>query len=357
MDQRKTRAEELKREYFQINRKKRRLMALLLVLNALAALWSMSVGASDSSLKTVWLVICDLFSHNDALTTAERVIVMRVRLPHVVTSILAGVMLSASGLIMQGIFQNPLVSPYTMGVSNGASCGAAIGILFSEQLSLMRLDSFLIPVLAFVFAAITMYAVQMLGRLANDSTRSLILAGIAVGYLFSAVVSLIKYTIDSDRLPELVFWQMGSVSNTSWVQIGIMLCAALVGVTLLYERAWDMNVMATGEESARSLGIDYKKTRRFAFVISTLMTGVAVAFTGTIGFVGLVGPHIARRLVGNDYRYTVPIALLCGSLLLLTADAITRSVATAISMPIGVVTSLIGVPFFIWIIVQKRREV
>ena len=357
MDHNSARIQELKHTYFGVRKKKRILIFFLFLLNIVAAIWSMSVGSSDSTLKTVWMVICDWFVPNPELTLAEKVIVMRVRLPHVAASVLAGVMLSASGLIMQGIFQNPLVSPYTMGISNGASCGAAIAIVFSESLAFLHLDSFLTPVFAFAFSALTMYMVQALGKMANNSTKSLVLSGIAVGYLFSAIVSLIKYTCDSDKLPELVFWQMGSVSSASWPKIAIMFVIAAVGVTLLFLNAWNMNVMATGEESARSLGIDYKRTRRMAFVLCTMMTGVCVAFTGTIGFVGLVAPHVARKLVGNDYRYTVPTALVCGSLLLLVADAISRMLSMTMPLPIGVITSIVGVPFFAWIIVQKRSEV
>ena len=158
-------------------------------------------------------------------------------------------------------------------------------------------------------------------------------------------------------LPELVFWQMGSVSDATWPQIALMLIITVVSIIVMVVFAWDLNVMSTGEESAISLGVNYKRLRRIAFLFSTLMTGVAVAFAGTIGFVGMVAPHIARMLVGNDYRYTIPTASLCGALLLLVADSLSRMLVTAIALPIGVITSMIGVPFFIWLIVQKRQEV
>jgi iron complex transport system permease protein len=162
---------------------------------------------------------------------------------------------------------------------------------------------------------------------------------------------------DEDQLPDLIFWSMGSVSNVTWPQIAIMLVSAVLGLIVMTRYAWDLNVMATGEESAIGLGVNYKKIRTIAFLLSTLMTGVAVSFTGIIGFVGMVAPHVARIIVGNDYRYTIPTASVCGALLLMVADSISRVLVTTVSMPIGVVTSLIGVPFFLWLIVRKKQEV
>ena len=347
----------LKKEYFSVNAKKRWLLVGLIAAVALAILWSLNVGPAKVDLKTVWAVLCDLFEHNELLTNGERVIVLRVRIPRIAASILVGILLANSGLLMQGIFQNPLVSPYTLGVSNGAAFGAALAIVLSACFSSIAASNQLVPLLAFGFAALTMYLVQLIGKLAKDSIKSLLLAGVAISHLFSSLVSFIKYVVDIEKLPELVFWQMGSVSDATWPQIGLMLAVTVVSLIVMTVFAWDLNVMSTGEESAISLGVNYKRLRRIAFFLSTLMTGVAVAFAGTIGFVGMVAPHIARMLVGNDYRYTIPTASLCGALLLLVADSISRMLVTAIALPIGVITSMIGVPFFIWLIVQKRQEV
>ena len=258
---------------------------------------------------------------------------------------------------MQGVFQNPLVSPYTMGVSNGASFGASIAIVFAANLKFLNLGDYLTPVFAFGFAAITMFLVQGIGRLTKNTTSPLLLAGVAVGHLFTGLVSLIKYMADEEKLPDLVFWQMGSVSNVTWPQLAVMAAAVVIGIVVMTRYAWDLNVMATGEESAISLGVNYKKIRTIAFLLSTLMTGVAVSFTGIIGFVGMVAPHVARIIVGNDYRYTIPTASVVGALLLMVADSISRILVTRMSLPIGVITSLIGVPFFLWLIVRKRQEV
>ena len=351
------RISELKQEYFKVSQAKR-LMLLCLALAVLGAiLWSLNIGPSKVNLKTGWDVILDKFVPNEALTNGQRVIVLRVRLPRICASILAGILLAGSGLLMQGVFQNPLVSPYTMGVSNGASFGASIAIVFASRLAFLNLGDYLTPLFAFAFSALTMLMVQGIGKVSKNSTATLLLAGVAVGYLFSGLVSLMKYVANEEQLPDLVFWQMGSVSAVTWPQIALMAAAALIGIVFMTRYAWDLNVMATGRESAIGLGVNYKKIRTIAFLLSTLMTGVAVAFTGIIGFVGMIAPHIARIIVGNDYRYTIPTASVCGALLLLVADSISRVLVTAVSMPIGVVTSLIGVPFFLWLIVKKKQEV
>ena len=347
----------LKKEYFSINNRKRLLLAGLAVLVFLAIVWSLNVGPSTVDLKTVGRVICDLFQPDETLTKAERVIVLNIRLPRICASILVGILLANAGLLMQGIFQNPLVSPYTLGVSSGASFGASLGIVLAAGMTSLAAANNLVSLLAFVFAALTMYLVQLIGKIAKDTTRNLLLAGVAVSHLFTSLVSFLKYTVDEKDLPALVFWQMGSVSSVSWEKIGILAAVAVLGLIIMTIFSWDLNVIATGEESAISLGVNYKRLRTISFLISTLMTGVAVAFTGTIGFVGMVAPHVARMIVGDDYRYTIPTASLCGALLLLVSDTLSRILVTTVSLPIGVVTSFIGVPFFIWLIVRKRREV
>ena len=347
----------LKKEYFSINNRKRLLLAGLAALVFLAILWSLNVGPSAVDLKTVGKVLWDKIVPGDSVTRAERVIVLNIRLPRICASILVGILLANAGLLMQGVFQNPLVSPYTLGVSNGASFGASLGIILASGMSSVAAANNVVSILAFVFAALTMYLVQLIGKIARDSTKNLLLAGVAVSYLFASLVSFVKYTVDEKDLPALVFWQMGSVSDVSWNKILILLAVTVVGLLVMTIFSWDLNVIATGEESAVSLGVNYKRLRRIAFFLSTLMTGVAVAFAGTIGFVGMVAPHVARMIVGNDYRYTIPTASLCGALLLLIADSLSRMLVATVSLPIGVITSMIGVPFFIWLIVRKRGEV
>ena len=252
----------LKKEYFSINNRKRLLLAGLAALVFLAILWSLNVGPAKVNLQTVWRVVCDLFRPDETLTKAEKVIVLNIRLPRICASILVGVLLANAGLLMQGIFQNPLVSPYTLGVSNGAAFGASLAIVLAAGFTSVTAANNLVSLLAFVFAALTMYLVQMIGKIAKDSTKNLLLAGVAVSYLFSSLVSFIKYTVDEKDLPALVFWQMGSVSDVSWNKIAILLAVTVVSLVVMTIFSWDLNVIATGEESSISLGVNYKRLRR-----------------------------------------------------------------------------------------------
>lgn len=191
--------------------------------------------------------------------------------------------------------------------------------------------------------------------MAKDNTKTLILSGVAVGYLFSALVASMKYISDVRELPELVFWTMGGLSNVSWLGIGLMFIASFSGFLIMMRFAWELNVMSSGEETALSLGVNYKFITRIFFVTATLMTATAVSFTGVIGFVGLIAPHITTMLFGGDYRYNIPASCLLGALLLLLSDTLSRIIIAPSELPVGVITSLIGVPFFIYLIIRRKR--
>ena len=252
------------------------------------------------------------------------------------------------------MFQNPLVSPYTLGVSNGASFGAALAIVFSSHFAFLNLGTYLLPVFAFISSVLTMILVYGIAKIAKNSSKTLILSGVAVGYLFSALVSLLKYVSDAKELPELVFWTMGGFSGINWTAIAIMAGACLLSFIIMMYFSWDLNVMTAGEESAISLGVNYKKIRMIAFVLSTLLTAVAVSFTGVIGFVGLIAPHVTRMIVGSDYRYMIPVSSLVGALLFLLSDTVGRNIIAPTQLPVGIITSVIGVPFFLYLIIRKR---
>ncbi len=276
-------------------------------------------------------------------------------MPRVAAAVLAGIALSNAGLFMQGVFQNPLVSPYTLGVSNGASFGAAVAIVFSGTFSFLGLGQYIIPVFAFLSSILTMTLVYFVSKLAKNSSSTLVLSGVAVGYLFSVLVSAIKYITPMNSLPELVFWSMGGLSGLQWDAVAIMAVTVAFSLVFMFRYAWDLNVMATGEESALSLGVNYRKIRTITFIFSTVLTAVSVSFTGVIGFVGLISPHLTRMLVGDDYRYTIPASSLIGALLLLTSDTLARNLFAPTELPVGIITSFVGVPFFIYLIAKRRR--
>jgi len=311
---------------------------------------SISVGASSVNVSDVLNII-----FKKEVTDMQRQVVLLIRLPRVLAGILSGMALASAGLLMQGVFQNPLVSPYTLGISNGAAFGAALAIIFGSRFSFISLGQYLIPVSAFTFSIITMILVYYVAKLAKDNTKTLVLSGVAVGYLFSALVSSLKYISDVRELPELVFWTMGGLSGIPWVAIMIMLVTVTISLIIMMKYAWDLNVMAFGEETALSLGVNYKKTRNIALVICTLLTAVAVSFTGVIGFIGLISPHVIKMIIGTDHRYSIPASALFGGILLLTADTIARNIIAPTELPVGIITSFIGVPFFIYLICTKKR--
>ena len=328
------------------------ILILLLVLLVLLSWISISKGASSANYKTVIEVLGNRFFNIGEVSETSKVVVLDIRIPRVCAAIFAGIALSNAGLLMQGIFQNPLVSPYTLGISNGASFGAAIAIVMGLQFTFLGV--YAIPLSAFIFSIITMILVYSISKIAKESTKNLVLCGVAVGYLFSSLVSLMKYISGSKDLPEIVFWTMGSLTNIKKEGIALIMISSVVSLALIIANGWKFNVISYGRDTSLSLGVNYNSISRMGIVISTLMTGVTVAFTGIIGFVGLVSPHITRRIVGNDYRILAPTSSLVGALLLLASDTIARTIIAPVELPIGVITSIVGVPFFLYLIIKKR---
>lgn len=336
-------------------RKYKNIMILvgLSALLVLTAILSISIGSSSVNISTVVEVIMGLFNHDLAGNNIDKIVVLNIRLPRIFVAIFAGIALSNAGLLMQGIFQNPLVSPYTLGVSNGAAFGAALSIVMGSQLSF--LGNYKIPTFAFIFSIITMLIVYGVSVIAKNSSKTLILSGVAIGYLFSAMVSFLKYVSNSDQLPEIVFWMMGGLTGIPWKSIFLIIIVVIISFTLMMKYSWDLNVMSSGEESAISLGVNFNKIKNISIVLSTLMTAVAVAFTGIIGFVGLIAPHISRIIIGSDYRYLIPASSLVGALLLLISDTVARNIIAPTELPVGIITSFIGVPFFLYLIIKQKR--
>lgn len=335
--------------------KGKRLIVILAVLLCLCIIVSSSVGSSKVNFITVVKALLGRISKTTIVSTVQDSIVMSIRLPRVFCSVLVGASLSMAGLVMQGVFQNPLVSPYTLGVSSGASFGASLAIILSAKLAILGLGIYLTPVFAFIFSLLTMILVYSISKITNHATRTLILSGVAIGYLFSALVSALKYVSDVQSLPELVFWSMGSLLGLQWNVVLLILIPFSVCLVVALCNGWNLNVMAMGEEESMALGVDYKKMQIISFIVATLLTSVSVAFTGVIGFVGLIAPHVTRMLIGSDYRYCIPASALMGSLLLLISDTLARTLFSPIEIPVGIITSFIGVPFFLYLIVRRRR--
>jgi iron complex transport system permease protein len=276
------------------------------------------------------------------------VVVMQVRLPRILTAALVGGGLAVSGAVFQGILRNPLADSYTLGVSAGAAFGAALALL--ADISWLGIWS--VPALAFAGAVVTLLAVILLAGVDGDfSSSSLILAGIIVAAILSAGVSFLKYLAD-EQVGIIIFWLMGSFASKGWADVGLAAAAVGLGMVLFGFFGRDLNLLALGSRTAGSLGVSPRKLALVLLVGASLVAAVCVAVAGIIGFVGLLVPHMVRLVTGPDNRRLIPVSLLAGACLLLLADTVTRAVLPQ-EIPIGVVTALIGGPFFC--VIYRRR--
>jgi len=288
-------------------------------------------------------------------TWASERIIRDQNAPRVVAGILVGAGLAVTGSAMQAVFRNPLASPYILGLSSGASLGAAAGIIFTIPFVPAVLVS---PVLAFITCFLTMVLVYSMARAGgNVRTETLILSGVAVSALMSALVSFMTF-IAGDKLEGIVFWTMGNLGNADWNEIAFMIPVITVCVVLLITQAKPLNAMMIGDIHAMDLGVDVRKTRLFVLILSTLVVAAAVCFVGAIGFIGLVIPHIIRILIGPDNRRIMPLSIIGGACFILICDYISHVIAPQFgTLPIGVTTALIGAPIFVYLLIRRRREV
>ncbi|WP_367882848.1 FecCD family ABC transporter permease [Comamonas testosteroni] len=285
-------------------------------------------------------------------SSAQYQIVWRVRLPRVLLAALTGAGLALVGVAMQAMVRNPLADPYLLGVSSGASVGAVSVLAFG---ALAFAGELALPLGAFSGALLACAAVYLLAH-ANGRLQAsrLILGGVAIAYCLGGVTSLIVLTADQRELANSVLtWTLGSLAGTRWQELGLPAALLAAGVALLLAQARSLNALLAGEETAATLGVDTTRTRRWLFVLVSMVTGVLVALTGPIGFVGLIVPHVARMLVGSEHRRVLPVAALTGAIFLIWVDVFSRISFAPAEVPVGVITSLLGGPFFVWMLCRK----
>jgi iron complex transport system permease protein len=277
-------------------------------------------------------------------------VVLGVRGPRVLAALAVGAVLAAAGAAYQGLFRNPLVSPDILGVSSGAALGAVLGIWLS-------LGVVAIQLLAFAMGLAAVAVVYALGAALqrHDPILVLVLAGVVVGTLLGSCVSLVKYLADPyNQLPAITFWLLGSLAAATAGDVGAILPAVVLGLVPLYLLRWRMNVMTLGDEEAQALGVDTRRLRLVVVAAATLMTAAVVSISGIVGWIGLLVPHIGRLLVGPEFGRLLPAAMLLGSGYLLAVDTLARTVAR-LEIPLGVLTALLGAPFFVWVLARSRR--
>jgi iron complex transport system permease protein len=288
------------------------------------------------------------FVHSTAPPNLETAI-LQVRLPRILLAVLVGMSLAISGASFQGLFRNPLVSSQILGVSSGASFGAALGIVLGQS-------SLVIQLFAFGFGLAAVGMALIITRFYRSSpTLTLVLAGVVIGSLFSSLVSLFTYTADPNtKLPAIVFWLMGSLASSANQDLAIALPPMIIGITILLLIRWRINVLSMGEEEAKALGINTDRLRIIIIVCCTMVASAAVSVAGVIGWIGLVIPHFGRMLVGPDHKILLPTCLSLGGVYLLIMDNIART-ATSAEIPIGIITGIIGAPVFAYLLTRGAR--
>ena len=277
------------------------------------------------------------------------VILFKIRLPRILGAMLIGSSLSLAGAVYQGMFKNPLISPDILGVSAGAAFGAVLAIYCSFNIITIQIFAFGFGILAVMFVYV------LSSNIRGDPLTSLVIMGILISSIFTSLTSLIKYLADvNDKLPIITFWLMGSLSGMRFKDVGPITIPITVGIVTLYILRWRLNVLSLNEDEAKTLGLDTKLLRITVIICSTLITAASVSISGIIAWIGLVIPHFSRILVGPDYRLLIPVTIILGSSYLLLIDNIARSL-TAIEIPLGILTSLVGAPFFIALLLKKGR--
>lgn len=289
-----------------------------------------------------------LFFGTPASVSTHYTVLFNVRLPRILAALLVGAALSVAGASFQGIFRNPLVSPYILGVGAGAGFGACLAILLWNSYLFIQL-------MAFAFGLLAMFLAISMGKASKGTgTLVLVLSGMIVGSVFTALTSLVKYVADPyDELPAIVFWLMGSLADVRYDDLLYILLPIFAGALVLFLLRWRINILSLGDEEAKALGINVEKMRLIIIVCATLMTSAAVSISGVIGWVGLVVPHISRMIVGPNYSRLLPMSMVIGASFMLLVDDLSRTIA-ATEIPLGILTSLVGAPLFAYLLRRGR---
>lgn len=331
-----------------------RRLSLLLVLAAMLLvcfIYDLSVGPMGLS----WWEVVQLalgWAEGDA---AQRVIVLELRLPYAIMALLVGASLGLAGAEMQTALNNPLASPFTLGIGAAATLGASLVIVFAPSLAGLS-QLIMLPLAAFVFAAASCALLLLVGRALGTEVHTLVLFGIAMLFGLNALVGLVQFMADAEALQQIVFWTLGSLARASLERAAVLAVVLVACLLFALRQAWAMTMLRTGEDQARSLGVQVGRLRAMVLLRVSLLTGVATAFVGEVGFIGLVGPHIARLLLGEDHRFFLPGSALAGALLLSLASIASRGLLPGVVLPVGLVTALVGVPLFIGLILARGQR-
>ena len=331
----------------------------LAVILVVVSLISISVGSSRLPLAEILRV---LFGGGEDVS---RTIVFNVRMPRIATGIAVGFALAMAGCIMQNVLRNPLASASTLGIAQGASFGAALAIVYFQAgvhigaatvTTISIANPYMVTIFAFLGGITSTILILLLSRVSGVTPTSMILAGVALSAMFTGATALVQYFADDVRIASIVYWTFGNLGRASFNEITlIFIVSALAFVYFIFNR-WNYNAMESGTHTAKSLGVNVDALILISMTVATLISAVAIAFVGTINFIGLIAPHIVRRFVGNDHRFLIPCSAIMGAVIILVADIASRMISAPAVLPIGALTSFLGAPLFIYLIIKKGKE-
>lgn len=336
------------------------LLTISLAVLFAAVILSSTVGAANISfLEALKIMLAKLpiigQFFNDRLDDTHKLIVLDIRLPRILLAAVVGMGLSVVGAAMQGMFKNPMADPGVLGVSSGAALGAALAIAFGFQNLIFGIG--LITLASFTGAMATTIIVYSIAKVGGKlPTANLLLSGVAVSFLFSSVISIIMI-LKRDRIESIVMWTMGSLSAASWKQLMVIAPVVIAVSIIIFAFSRDLNLLSTGTDTARSLGVEAEYVKKLLLVMSSLLIGACVSVSGVIGFVGLVIPHVIRIILGSDHRVVLPFSAIGGALFLVICDTLARNLIPPSEIPVGAITSLFGAPFFIYLLIKSKKKV
>jgi iron complex transport system permease protein len=336
-----------------------KILGLYTIMLLVIIIFASTIGVADITFGDALRIISskipiiNRFINIDHIKASSLLIVLNIRLPRIILAGIVGIALASSGVVFQAIFKNPMADPYILGISSGAAFGATLVIIFGISFSFLGLS--MISIGAFLGAMGTTFLVYNIARLNNKTpVITLLLSGIAISFFLSAFINLLM-TMNNDQVEKIVFWTMGSVSSASWRSVAISFIPVVIGVSIFVFFSKELNVILMGEETAQNLGIDVEIIRKLLLGVASIVSAAVVAVSGIIGFVGLIVPHAMRMIVGPDHKRLFPYTIISGAVFMIIADTISRIALNPTEIPIGVITSLIGAPYFIFLLIKNKK--
>lgn len=344
-------------EYKKYNRKRIFIFIAMVIITIILMNISMLIGSFDINMNNI-----KEFWTNEESTVHQ--VITRIRLPRIIAAILTGAVLSVSGAVSQSLLRNPLASPFTLGISSSAAFGAAFAIIFlgagathsSSSDAVIIHQQYIVGLSAFVWSLASIAIIVFISRIKSSNPQTIILSGVVLSSLFGAGISAMQYFSNDVQLASIVFWSFGDMGRASWNDITLLAICFVAALIYILKNTWNYNSLKTGDDYAKSLGVNPEKIRLIGMIVVSLITSISVAFYGMIGFVGLLGPHIMRRIIGNHEAYLIPASAVFGSFLLLLADTFARTVIAPVVLPVGIVTSFLGAPLFIFLLIKGQNK-